>query len=87
LEDLAEDFWLHKFEESPPISTYIYNMCAGQFDMICNEDIFAKIPMRIFLRNSKKEFIDAPELFRVINEGIKFYEKYTGVAFPFQKYD
>ena len=23
--------WLHTFEQCPPISSYIYNMCAGQF--------------------------------------------------------
>jgi len=38
--------------------------------------------MRIFLPNSKKDNIDAPELFRVINEGIVFYEKYTGTKYP-----
>ena len=43
--------------------------------------------MRIFLRNSKKDNIDCQELFRVIDEGIKFYESYTGVNFPWEKYD
>ena len=62
-------------------------MCAGQFDVIENPDKNAIVPMRIYLRASKKDNIDAPELFRVINEGIKFYEEYTGVKFPWQKYD
>jgi hypothetical protein len=43
--------------------------------------------MRIFLRDSKVAQIDAPELFRVIKVGMKFYEDFTGVAFPFSKYD
>lgn len=43
--------------------------------------------MKIFLRDSKLDCLDAPELFRVINEGIKFYEDFTGCKFPFAKYD
>jgi len=43
--------------------------------------------MRIFLRNSKKDNIDAKEYFRVISTGIKFFEKLIGVEFPFEKYD
>ena len=82
-----EKFWLHKFEQCPAISTYIYNMCAGQFDVIENPDKDAVVPMRIFLRASKRDNIDDTELFRVVNEGIKFYEEYTGVKYPWQKYD
>ena len=82
----GEEFWHHEFEQCPPISTYIYNMCAGQFDVIENEDKECEIPMRIFLRNSKKDNINAPELFRVMKVGIKFYESYTGIKFPWSKY-
>lgn len=80
-------FWLHKFDEGPCISTYIYNLCAGQYEMIENTDADCDIPMKIFLRNSKKDNIDGPELFRVIKEGIRFYEKFIGVKYPWQKYD
>lgn len=62
-------------------------MCAGQFEMIKDENPSSMVPMRIFLRASKRDNIDADELFRVINEGIKFYEKYTGVKMPWVKYD
>lgn len=82
-----EKFWHHTFEQCPAISTYIYNMCAGQYSVIHDESKDAVVPMKIFLRDSKLKNIDAPELFRVINEGIKFYETYTGVQFPWKKYD
>ena len=62
-------------------------MCAGQYDVITNDDPNTKTPMRIYMRNSKKDNIDCKELFRVMNEGIKFYEGYTGVNFPWKKYD
>ena len=34
-------------------------MCAGQYDVIYNENKNAIVEMRIFLRNSKKDNIDA----------------------------
>jgi len=62
-------------------------MCAGQYDVIVDENKDAPVPMRIFLRNSKIDNIDAKEYFRVMSTGIKFYEKLIGVKFPFEKYD
>ena len=62
-------------------------MCAGQYDVIVNEDPSAPVPMKILLRNSKINNIDAKELFRVISTGIRFFEKFIGVKFPFEKYD
>jgi len=56
-------------------------LCAGQYDVIHNEQE-ASVDMRVFLPHSKRDNIDAPELFRVINEGIVFYEKYTGTKYP-----
>ena len=50
--------------------------------MIEDSDPNAKIPMKIFVRNSKKDNIDHQELFRVLKEGIKFYEEYLGVKYP-----
>ena len=68
--DGAQEYWVHNFEQCPPISSYIYNMCAGQFEVIENENKNAVVPMKIYLRDSKKDNIDGQELFRVINEGI-----------------
>ena len=62
-------------------------MCAGQFEMIENDDPTSKVPMRVFFRKSKRENINAAELFRVVKEGINFYEKFIGVKYPWQKYD
>ena len=43
--------------------------------------------MRIFVRNSKSNYLDAPEVFRVITEGMKFYGNLFDCPFPFDKYD
>lgn len=81
-EDGEQEYWEHTFDKIEPISTYIFNMCAGQYDVIHNENKDAIVEMRIFLRNSKKDNIDAQELFRVVDEGIRFFEKYTSTKYP-----
>jgi len=58
--------WLWTFSECPEISTYIYNLCAGQYDVIKSTRSDAPTPMRIFVRNSKRDFVDADLVFRVL---------------------
>ena len=47
------DFWLTKFEVGPKISTYIYNICAGQFEVI-EPKMKTRVPMKVYLRKSKE---------------------------------
>ena len=42
--------------------------------------------MRIFVRPSLKQYVNSEEVFRVITEGIRYFE-YFEVPFPFDKYD
>jgi len=78
--------WLWDFEESPPISSYIYALCAGEYKQINNTDKDAPTPMRIFARKSKLDFVD-DKVFGVIKTGIAFYEDLFARKFPFAKYD
>ena len=78
---------LWDFETTPKISSYIYNLCAGDFDVIVNERADKPTPMRIFVRNSKKDYVDADMTFRVITEGMDFYRDLFDQVFPFDKYD
>ena len=43
--------------------------------------------MRIFCRQTKAPHNDNAEIFRVLTEGVKFYETLFGCSFPFAKYD
>ena len=43
--------------------------------------------MRIFVRASKKNYVDSDLVFRVITRGIEFYSKMFDYPFPFAKYD
>jgi len=87
-EDLVlADGFLSDFAASPPISSYIYCLCAGQYTSIVNDDPKAPTPMRIFARQSKIDYLDHKEVFRTITEGIGFYKNLFSYDFPFAKYD
>lgn len=43
--------------------------------------------MRIFVRKSKLEFLNADLVFRTVTQGIKFYEELFNCKYPFSKYD
>jgi len=43
--------------------------------------------MRIFCRNSKLYNLDAKEQFRIVTEGIKYYQDLFSTPFPYAKYD
>ena len=84
---LDEAAYLWDFKETPPISTYIYNVCAGDYRVIENTDPEAQTPMRIFAAHSKFDYLDSAEVFRVIREGIDYYREFFSKDFPFAKYD
>lgn len=79
--------WLWSFAECPSISSYIYNLCAGDFEQIDNTRYDAPTPMRIFVRNSKKDYVDADLVFRVLTQGMNYYSKLFECPMPFAKYD
>jgi aminopeptidase N len=64
---------VHTFEETPPISSYLYHMSAGEYVQLKNDDPKSPVPMNIFIRHSKKQNVDAHEIFRIVMEGMKFY--------------
>lgn len=80
------DLWQYKFKRTPPISTYIYHLSAGQYSVIHNTAP-SSVPMRIFCREGKVANVPSEEVFRVITEGIKYYEEFTSFKFPWEKYD
>ena len=75
------------FAETPPISSYIYCLCAGDYHVVANSDPSASTPMRIFARQGKIDYCDTAEVFRVVQEGITFYSQFFSYVFPFSKYD
>lgn len=81
------DGYLWDFKKSPPISSYIYCVCAGDYRVVENESPIVSTPMRIFVSQSKFDYLNSAEIFRTIQEGIDFYSQLFGYDFPFAKYD
>lgn len=78
---------LHFFSDSPLQSSYIYGFFIGSYHCFENTDPDSPTPMKLYVRQTMKDEIDPEERFRVITEGIKFYEDYFEYKFPFEKYD
>ena len=83
----ASQTWLWSFAETPSISSYIYNLCAGDYVQIDNSRSDGPTPMRIFVRDSKRANVDADLVFRVLTQGMNYYSDLFECKMPFAKYD
>jgi aminopeptidase N len=87
----GEKVYAREFEESAPISTYLYCMVVGPFVEFKpnKDDPDLDIPLRLFCRTSLSKYFGdfAQDWFRVTRAGIKYYEKVFSTAYPFGKFD
>jgi aminopeptidase N len=87
-----KEYHIIEFAESVKISTYIYSMVAGPFDMIepkTEEPLLKDVPLRLFCRKGLTEYVKkfAEEWFKVTRRGILYYEKFFDTPYPFDKLD
>ena len=82
----SKEYKLYIFEDTPRISTYLYALCAGPYHCIENTSSFS-IKLRVFMRDSLKDYGFPEEIFKITMAGMNFYSKYFGHPFPFNKYD
>ncbi len=73
------------FPKTPPISTYLFSLHAGPYKVW--RDKFEDIPLRIFARPSMAKFVRAKEWFKYTKQGLKYFNAYFGMKYPFKKYD
>ena len=83
---INKKYMYHKFKPTPRISTYLYALCAGPYYCIKCPFEF-NIPLKLYMRESLKDYGEPNEIFKVTIAGMKFYSKYFGYEFPFDKYD
>ena len=82
----SKNYHCYVFAETPRISTYLYAVCAGPYYCIENKEP-APTKLRLFMRESLKNYGEPQEIFRVTTAGMKFYSEYFGCPYPFGKYD
>jgi aminopeptidase N len=72
---------------SDSISTYLFSFAAGQFTRV-TQPVNGR-PMNFLHRetDSTKIRLSMPTIFRLHGEALRFLENYTGIPYPFQKFD
>jgi len=77
------------FAPTPPISTYLTAVVAGGY--VSTSSSFqrgdgSEVPLRLFVRRSLSEHLEAEELFDLTRAGLEYFERVFG-PYPFTKYD
>jgi aminopeptidase N len=72
---------------SDSISTYLFSFAAGKFRRVTQQ--VQGRPMNFLHRetDSTKIRLSMPAIFRLHGEALSFLESYTGIPYPFQKFD
>ncbi len=73
------------FPPTEAISTYLYSLVAGPFKIY--SDKFEDIPLRLLVRPSMAKHLRTKEWFTYTKQGLKFFNSYFGMKYPFKKYD
>ena len=77
---------LLSFNETRAISTYLFSFVAGEFQVA--EESVDGFPMHCYYRETDPDKIaQIPELFRQAASAVRWMEDYSGIPFPFEKYD
>ncbi len=75
------------FEETAPLSTYHFAFAAGAFSVETAERDGRVMHLYHMERDSAKVARNAPAIFDLHDEAIRWMEEYTGVDYPFGKFD
>ena len=74
------------FNDTKPIPTYLFSFVAGDFRVA--EETVDGFPMHLYYRETDPDKLaQIPEVFRQVASAARWMEDYTGIPFPFEKYD
>jgi len=82
---------LHRFKETKPLSTYLFAFAAGPFQKLIGPDISISgnrsVPLQAFVRKSKLGQLEAPLLFKMHRDSVRWLGDYFAYPYPFEKLD
>jgi aminopeptidase N len=82
---VGQDLLRRIFDETPPISAYLFAFAAGPFKQVRTDTNGLRLLVRQSkLQRAKEEW---PEVERLTREGIKHMTEFFNQPFPFRKYD
>ena len=76
-----------RFRPSDKISTYLFSFVAGKWSS--TQRVVDGRPMRFLYRetDTAKIRLSLDSIFRIEEQALRFMEEYTGIRYPFQKFD
>jgi len=77
---------LVRFMESEPLSTYLFSFAAGRFETATECRNGRKVTM-YHRENDPLKLAQIPEIFDEVYASLEWMEEYTGIPYPFGKYD
>jgi len=83
--DKVKNLSLHRFPKTPVLSSYLFSLHAGPYEEWI--DSWEKVPLRLYSRKSMAKFVDSNFWFQQTKLGLKYFENYFGIPYPFSKYD
>ena len=75
------------FEPTKPLPTYLFSFVSGQFDTLSMSSVGRTMTMYHRETDSLKLIRNQGELFRQHAEALGWLEEYTGIEYPFSKFD
>ena len=74
------------FNDTKPLPTYLFSFVVGQWQVA--EETVDGFPMHFYYRETDPDKLaQIPEVFRQVASAVRWMEDYTGIPFPFEKYD
>jgi len=84
---MSQEIKVYKFTETRPLSTYLFAFVCGRFDRVTRQ--YKGTSISFYHRETDhalvKENLD--QLFKLVFDSLDWMENYTGIKYPFAKYD
>jgi aminopeptidase N len=86
-EEAFQDYTLYEFEETKPLSTYLFAFTAGEFDR--TDQYIGGRWVGIYYRERDSAVVNAniPVIANEVRYSLFWMERYTGIAYPFRTYN
>ncbi|WP_026461055.1 aminopeptidase N [Schaalia suimastitidis] len=92
---LDQDSLCHHFAPTPPLSSYITAVVAGNYAIVdggvwngCGSDgVQVSVPLRLMCRQALAPHMDSDDIFTVTRQGLDFFHRHYGTTYPWGSYD
>ena len=75
------------FAETEPLSTYLFSFVTGMFDTAAHTDDHGRTIGVYYREKDPARLAQLPVLFSWVERSLQWLETYTGIPYPFAKYD